>query len=73
VQKVCLWGSPTPVAPNSSNDDQWHYWWLTLTHEFGHALSLPHRQPQQCVMLDGLDMEHPCAAEANWVNQHYGF
>jgi hypothetical protein len=78
VHKVCMWGSPNPVAPNGFNGEAcgpgcpgYHYWWLTLMHEFGHALSLEHEIAGQCVMLSGYAMRRPCAPEFNWVNHHY--
>lgn len=71
-QKICLWGSSTPTAPKNTNTSGDHRWWLTLTHEFGHVLSLPHEQPGQCVMKSGLSMIAPCPAEVTWVDQHYG-
>jgi hypothetical protein len=74
-EKICLWGNPNPVAPNTLNNQSpgWHYWWLTLVHELGHVLSLNenHLEPA-CVMRSGLAMLHPCYWERDWVSAHHG-
>ena len=59
------------LAPLPPGCGGYHYWWLTLTHELGHILSLEDDQSPTCVMRDGLAMLHPCANEVNWVNDHY--
>ena len=74
-QKICIRGNPQPNAPNAFNDQpgqDYHYWWLMFTHELGHLLSLADHQPGACVMLQGLDMRHPCSNEIAFVNEHYG-
>jgi hypothetical protein len=76
-QKVCVWGGSVPKATKGFNNQPWpgpwHYWWLTMVHELGHVLSLPHKLSGQCVMRDGGQMLFPCDSEWNWVNHHYGF
>jgi hypothetical protein len=67
-QKSCL-----RYAPDTYNGQvpAWHYWWLTITHEPGHVLSLDD-DPNGCLMNDGYSMLYPCQDEIDFVDNHYG-
>jgi hypothetical protein len=65
-QKICL-----RYAPDFYNSQNCHYWWLTLTHELGHVLSLDD-DPNGCLMKSGSSMRYPCQHEIDFVNGHYG-
>lgn len=82
-QKICLWQHETapgsgvfiPNAPKETDAGGWHRWWLTLTHELGHVLSLDDglSNPSPCVMRSGYSMLFPCFEEQYWVQSHYGY